>query len=322
MSNPEESIIPRVSVLVPMFNAEDYIGETLTTLLRETNVPLEVIVINDQSTDNSLEVVDRFEDKRLRVVTGPGSGISECLNTGISAMTGDIFMRCDADDLYPDDRIQSQLTWLDQHPEYGAICGGYTTIDKSGQKVAELITSDSSTELTHELNSGKTRTHLCTFAIRKEVLEKTGSFRSYFETAEDIDYQLRLGEKTRVMYLPKVFYYYRLHDTSITHTQANTLRLFFEKTAREFQSQRKEYGKDGLENGTPPDLPTSDKDSPWSLNALIAGQLTAAAWREHASGNKKQAINTALRALRCSPLSVKVWKSLFFILVKPTAGKN
>lgn len=312
-----EANFPRVSVLVPMHNAESYIGKTMAAILQENGVSIEVVVVNDRSTDRSLEEVERIQDDRVRVVNGPGKGIAACLNTGLAAARGEVLMRCDADDLYPAGRIREQLAWLDAHPEYGAVCGSFATMDESGRVVADLVTGDLGEEITEELNSGKTRTHLCSYAIRMEVLRDLDGFRSYFVTAEDIDFQLRLGEVARVMYLPKRFYLYRLHDASITHTQGNTKRLFYEDTARLFQSQRKANGQDDLQKGCPPMPPEVGTDAAGSVGSQIGGYLTGLAWREHAAGNKFKALGLGFRALRRSPLDTRSWRSLFALLLKP-----
>jgi GT2 family glycosyltransferase len=147
------------------------------------------------------------------------------MNAGLAAAQGDIVMRCDADDHYPEGRISEQVNWLDAHPQYDAVCGRFATMDSLGRLAAEMATGDFKENITEELNAGKTRTHFCTFAIRKKSIHSVGGFRPYFVTAEDIDFQLRLGEIANVMYLPHSVYLYRLHDTSITHSQGNLKRI-------------------------------------------------------------------------------------------------
>lgn len=309
--------IPRVSVIVPMKNAETFIIAALNSVLSEKEVPIEVVVINDKSTDRSLEKVLGVSDERIRIIEGPGVGISACINAGLDAAKGDVVMRCDADDFFPAGRINIQLAWLDANPEYGAVCGGFSTMDKAGRLVANLATGDMVEEITDELNLGITRTTLCSFAIRKNLVESLGGFRPYFVTAEDIDFQLRLGEVARVMYLPQSFYLYRLHDASITHTLGNHKQVFFEIIARKFQSQRKAIGQDELQRGCPPMVPDMTSDKPELAAQHIQGMLMGAAWREHAAGNRGKAISLGFRALRQSPVDLGLWKSLLALLVKP-----
>lgn len=309
--------VPRVSVLVPMKNAEPYVVSALTSVLLERSVPIEVIVINDKSTDRSLEQVMSVPDRRIRIVDGPGKGLSACLNVGLAVARGNVVMQCDADDLYPAGRIEDQLAWLDANPEYGAVCGGFTTIDTAGRLVSTLVACDTPEDITDELNSGRTRTTLCSYALRKSALHNFGGFRTYFETSCDIDFQLRFGEVAKVMYLPSSFYLYRLHDASMTHTQGNTRREFFEETARRFQLQRKALGQDALQRGNPPQPPEVLSDKAGTAARQIQGMLLGTAWREKAAGNKFRAVGMGFRALVHSPLDLRVWKNLLALLIKP-----
>jgi hypothetical protein len=230
-------------------------------------------------------------------------------------------MRCDADDLYPEGRIKDQVDWLDDNPEYAAVCGAFSTIDSSGRLVANLTPGETVEDITVELNSGITRTSFCTYALRRKTLRASEVFRPYFVTAEDIDFQLCLGEVAKVMYLPRCFYLYRLHDASITHTQGSLKRTFFETTARQFQMQRKTLGQDDLQRGCPPKPPEVQSDRPGTSSQQIRGMLIGAAWDEHASGNKLNAISLGCRALRKSPYDLELWRSMLALIVKPAIKK-
>ena len=309
--------LPRVSIIVPMRNAEAFVEATLKSILLEASVTLEVLVINDRSTDSSLECVLTVGDSRVRVIEGLGAGISAAMNLGLAAACGDVVMRCDADDLYPVGRIRDQVAWLDANQDYVAVCGGFATLDGSGRPVAVLATGETAEDITEELNAGQTRTSFCTYAVRRNSIEKIGGFRSYFETAEDIDFQLRLANYARVMYLPQTTYLYRLHADSITHTQSSAKRVFFESTAREFQRQRTLDGQDDLMRGSPPEVPAVSNAEPGSAVKQVGGMLLGSAWRAHQRGNKWAAIVLGFRALMHMPLQLAVWRSVAALIAKP-----
>jgi glycosyltransferase involved in cell wall biosynthesis len=299
-----------------MRNAEQYIHASLTSILEETGVPLEVVVIDDKSTDDSAKVVRSLADDRLHLLDGPGEGIAEALNAGLEMAAGEVIMRCDADDFFTAGRIARQVAWLQENPSYGAVCGGFSTFDADGREIASLSTGDDLEDITGELAEGVTRTSLCTFAIRRAVTEKTGRFRPYFVTAEDIDYQLRLCAVTRVMYLPGIVYKYRLHEDSITHQQDAGKRRFFEETARRFQHQRVETGRDELELGRPPAPPCLVGAGPGKASEQIAGMLMGQAWAEHGKGRKWIAIRKGWQALCRQPTDYSHWKSLLALILK------
>jgi len=305
-----------VSVIVPLYNTERYVAAALTSLLSNRQVPMEVIVVNDGSTDSSLERVKTIVDSRLHLINSPGKGIAVALNAGLAAAQGEFVMRCDADDLYPVGRIVQQVKWLKQNPEFGAVCGGYAAIDPKGAALVEFNDSMLAEEITPELCAGFARTHLCTYALRTEVARALGGFRPYFTTGEDIDFQLRLGESCRVWYQPGVHYYYRLHRTSITHTCSTVEREFFDAIARHFQLQRQTSGLDDLERGMPPNLPKSTTCRPLSAAQHIQSFLLWRAWYEHKAGQKWQAVTTGIRSALTLPSNLSTWKSVIALTVK------
>jgi glycosyltransferase involved in cell wall biosynthesis len=307
---------PLVSIIVPMYNAEKFISETLVSILHEREISIEAIVVNDKSTDRSLDRVREFHDERIRVLDGPGCGAPGAMNAGLANARGSIIMICDSDDLYPGTRIRSQVRWLDSHPEYDGICGKFTTIDSKGNLIAEMQSGDAALEITNELINGKLRTSFCTYAIRSSSALRVGGFRDFFEAGYDLDFQLRFGEAGRVVYVPENYYFYRLHPSSITHTQSNVVRQFFERTAFELQGQRRSCGLDDLQRGCPPLKPSSNRVSALSASEHIQGQLLGRAWREHQAGTRLSALRTGARALAVNPLNFHAWKSALALLLK------
>ncbi len=307
-----------VSIVVPMRNAEAFITPALSSLLQAQNVPLEVLVINDGSTDRSLEKVQALQDTRIRTLESQARNAAATFNLGLAAAQGEIIMRCDADDYYPPQRIQQQVTWLLEHPEFGAVCGRFATIDPRGAIVSTLDTGDEAEDITQELCQGKVRTHLGTFAIRTAILKKLGGSRPYFVTCDDIDLQLRLGEVCRVWYQPETRYYYRLHDTSLTHTHSTKACEQCEAIARQLQQQRLTRGQDDLQLGKPlPPLDATPTEGQQSAIAHLQGQLIGQAWRDHQSGQKWAALKAGWRCLRLNPWRWDYWRSVLALLLKP-----
>lgn len=320
---------PLVSVIVPMHNAEAYITSAVASILQEVTVPLEVIVVNNRSTDRSLQRVLALTDARLRVIHHDTPGIAATLNAGLAVARGTLVMRCDADDLFPRDRLATQACWLQQNPDYSALCGSYEVITPEGATVLQHHLGSQAEEITDELQQGITRTHLGTFAIRTELLRQMGGFRPYFETGEDIDLQLRLGDAGRVFYQPDLYYRYRLHNHSITHTMASERRIFFDRMARTFQCQRQRQGRDDLQQGHLPPVPLGSEARPHTSNQQIQGFLRGRAWQLLTQGERRQALQMGLRSLRANPSCWPAWKNTAILLAKvllnlrhPEAGSS
>lgn len=306
---------PSVSVLMPMRNAQAFVREALLSILSQDYSDLEVVVIDDGSTDRSRAVVESLGDPRVRVLNGPQRGISAAFNCALQAAQGAIIMRCDADDRYPPGRLAHQVAFLDRSPEYGAVCGAYRSIDDGGRLAADLCTHEPAGEITQRLLAGETLTHLCTFAIRREALVAIGGCREAFETAEDIDLQLRLAEQTRVYFDVRSTYDYRLHHTSITHRQADVRRSYYEDLARRCRRERAQGEEDCVARGELPPLPKGTGPAKASTTHL-QGHLLGQAWRLHGQGRRQDALQFGVRAIRAEPRSTETWKSVIALLLK------
>ena len=311
-----------VSVLMPTRNPGAYLLPAVRSVLAQAGPRIELIVIDDGSTDGSRERIAALADPRIRLVDGPRSGIADCLNTGLAQVTGDVVMRCDADDLYPPGRMQRQLEWLDRHPRHVAVCAGFSMIGPTGAPVSNPTQHlvDERVDAARRILEGEFSTHLCTFAIRRAALARVGGFRAFFETAEDIDFALRLAESGEIGFDPFDAYQYRLHGTSITHTQASVRRRFYEETAREMSRDRRATGADALMRGQPPTPPALDKTADARADGAalhIAQLLVGESWRAFGDGRRSAAVRSALRAIAAQPGYRDAWKALLLTALRP-----
>jgi glycosyltransferase involved in cell wall biosynthesis len=307
-----------VSIIMPMRNTEQYVSAALESILKVKETAIEVIVVDDKSSDRSASCVREFRDDRIRLIDGEGRGAASAMNTALAKARGEIIMCCDSDDLYPAARIYQQATWLQNHYLCDAVCGNYSTIDSNGRPIAVMRCGDVAADITDELINGKVRTHLCTYAIRSSFARKVGGFREFFESGYDIDFQLRSGEAGRIAFVPQRWYIYRIHNSSIIHTQPDVLRKFYEQTAYDLQKQRREFGIDDLQKGYSPPKPANDRSLPRGAKAHIQGQLLGRAWQEHRAGKKARALRTGVRALAADPFKMNVWRSLMALIFKPS----
>jgi glycosyltransferase involved in cell wall biosynthesis len=306
-----------VSVLMPVFNGERYLAAALESILRQTFRDFELIVIDDGSTDGSLRILEdyRARDPRIRVISRENRGIAKTFNELIGYAQGEYVAGNGQDDIYPPERLAFQVAWLRANPEHAALCGAFSTIDSSGRVVANLPCGAEAIEITDELRNGVVRTHLSTYAFRTELLVRVGGFREYFESAEDVDLQLRVGEAGRIGYVPENFYFWRLHGSSLTHRFSSVLVDFYHQKAFDFQKQRQATGLDDLQRGCPPAKPNGASPAHSAL-AEIQGHLLGQAWRDHLAGRKAKALGTGLRALTANPADIDLWKSVIALALK------
>lgn len=304
-----------VSVLMPAKNAAAFIAKSIRSILSQSYQNLELIIINDKSTDNTLEVIQSINDPRIRVIDGPGTGISNAFNTGLTAARGQFLCRCDADDLYPPTRLDNQVSWLTDNPKYIAVCGMYSSIDIKDRHLIQYNRETYSMDLDHKFANGVVRTHFCTFLTRINVLREIGGCRPFFVTAEDIDLQFRLSEKGSIYFLATNAYLYRLHNLSITHNQSNNAREFYENIARKCHEQRRNFGVDDIQKGIVPTEPEG-YSSPKSTETHILDQLISESWYWHDRKEKFKSFNAAIKVIKIYPFAIKAWRNIFIVGLK------
>jgi glycosyltransferase involved in cell wall biosynthesis len=310
-----------ITVVMAMRNAEEFVEASAASVLAQEGVDLELVVVDDRSTDGSRAVVEAIarRDARLRVVDGPGTGIAGAVNAGFAAANGRFVCRCDSDDLYPPGRLQRQREWLQQHPDFAAVCGSFSTMDVRGRFVARMQTGDEAAEITSELRGGVTRTSFCTYLARTDAVRAIGGSRGYFEHAEDIDFQLRFGEAYRVWYEPSEALIYRLHDASTTHTQPSERRRFLDRMTREFQAERLGGRGDPLERGCAP-APPETLSKATSASHHVQQLLVGRAWRERAEGRVLRSLFTGIRACAARPWSPAGWRTVMALALRGRTG--
>lgn len=305
-----------VSVVMPARNAAATIGAAVRSVLDSPRVT-ELIVIDDASSDGTADRALGVGDPRIRVISGPGSGISAALNRGFAEARGEFVCRCDADDAYPADRLDWQLEILAGRPDLVAVSGAFRTTTEAGVTIADLSAADPAGDVTADLRSGIPKTHFCTWLIRRPALLAVGGAREWFVTAEDLDLMFRLAEQGPVWHDPRVAYLYRLHDASIVHTQASVLREFYQRCAEDFARQRLAGGSDPLMAGRPPSppIPGADDSAAKARDQAIE-LLVGTAWVLHAGGQWGAGLRKLGTALRLAPFSAVVWKQVVAMLVK------
>ena len=215
-----------VSVIMPARNAARTIDASIRSVLAQPSVA-ELIVVDDHSTDQTAEAARQVGNARVKTFSSPENGIAAALNLGLSKAAGEYIARCDADDLYPEDRLDWQLSWLQSHRDYIAISGGFRAISEDGKPLADLGCQGVGRDVTADLLAGNSLTHLCAWLMRADAVRQAEGARPWFKSGEDIDLQLRLARCGKVWHEPRVSYMYRLRDNSVTHQQSLRIQEFY-----------------------------------------------------------------------------------------------
>lgn len=206
-----------VSVVIPVHNGARYLGEAIASALGQTAPPLEVIVVDDGSTDGSAEVAHSF-GSRVRVVAQPQSGAAAARNRGVSLARGDYLAFLDADDLWPAERLACQLAAFAAAPTLAAVFGA----------VEQFISPELPPEVAARLvcpSEPAPAAVAGTMLVARAAFQRVGAFDTRFHAGESLDWQARAEEAGLAMVmLPAVALRRRLHE-------ANSTRLRPEATA-------------------------------------------------------------------------------------------
>lgn len=206
---------PLVSVLMPVYNGEAYIRETIDSILAQTFRDFEFIIVNDGSTDDTELIIDSYRDQRIRYYRNSrNKGLINTLNLGIQLSRGEYIARIDADDIADEGRLKKQLEFLLHHPDHG-MCGTfYKVINEKGEVIdkVELPTSDS--EANTFLGFGNCFCH-SSIMIKASLIREL-RYRDEYQVCEDYDLWYRAARKTKVSNLPVFATRYRVHGKNVS----------------------------------------------------------------------------------------------------------
>ena len=206
---------PKISVLLPVYNAENFIAESIQSILDQTEPDFELLVIDDCSTDRSLEIIEGFQDPRIILrKKKSNSGYTESLNWGIDQARGKYIARMDADDISLPQRFEKQLLFLEQN-QLVAMCGTEALVEGSNLKFNYPC----------EPEAIQANLLLGSSLIHPSIMGKTDIFKAYKydilkEPAEDYDLFTRLAAKgIQLANLEEPLLIYRVHTNQISKVQ-------------------------------------------------------------------------------------------------------
>ena len=216
---------PLVSVLLPVYNAQGYLRESIESILGQTFADFELIIINDGSTDDSKAIMDSYADTRIVIIDQKNAGLPVSLNRAIAKAKGKYLARQDADDVSLPTRLSEQVAYLEAHPD-SALLGTW----------AQIIEKDNLTArtLTHPCKNGEIQIKLLFYncfvhssvMMRKTTLNQCGVYPEDPDKfpPEDYDLWLRIAQVAQVANLPKMLLQYRELPDSISRQKLEIMQ--------------------------------------------------------------------------------------------------
>lgn len=225
----------RVSVVIPCYNAERFIGEAIESALSQSPPPAEVIVADDGSEDGSVRVSMSF-GQRVRVVSSAHAGVPAARNGGLLAARGDLVAWLDADDIWEPGKLADQIPKFD-NPDVGLVYGQIRRFGPGGIG-APWPSNPPQGDIFERLYLQRNFIPCSTVMTRRRALVDAGGFDSAVAQAEDLDAWLRVAARWSVAAIPRALARYRLHASQVSRNHERTLRCGLqvrEKLADEFE---------------------------------------------------------------------------------------
>lgn len=213
-------IPPRVTVLMSVFNAAPFLAEAISSILHQTFTDFEFLIIDDGSSDNSVEIINGFEDSRIKLIcNGTNQGLVVSLNKGLEIASGlQYIARMDADDISLTDRLERQVAFMDANSDVG-VCGTWLESFGSAPKAVWSPPCDDE-DIKCSLLFESVLYHP-TILFRKSLLEDHSVlYSSEFPHAEDYELWSRLAGTCSFSNLDTVLLQYRLHDDNIGYRES------------------------------------------------------------------------------------------------------
>lgn len=246
----------KISVLMPAYNCEGYIAESVESVLNQSFKDFEFIIVDGGSTDDTVKIVRKYKDKRLKIIEHRERfGLVESLNEGMYIASGDIIARQDADDISHPQRLAKQYLQFCRDKNLAVLGTFYTRIDENGRIIEKKFLKEQI-----KFTDFKQGMQLCNGStmFRKDITIKEGLYDPLFLQCEDYELYCRLSKKGyKIMNLPEFLYFLRVHPGSLS------VRKWQEQTLYQYLVKEIYFGN--LQKRKMREIPKGDLKSLYSL---------------------------------------------------------
>ena len=201
---------PLISVIIPVFNGEKYIKDAVASIRRQNYAPFEIIIIDDGSTDASVAIIKTL-DADVQLLEQANAGPAAARNRGLDTAQGAFISFLDADDLWPENKLTRQLTFLLANPEVEVVIGRSQFFGEFSARDKKLPLDEQQTAVGFNLGSG---------LFRRSAFERVGQFDEELRYSEDYDWSMRAREiGLRIHVMQETTLLHRIHQESLTHAE-------------------------------------------------------------------------------------------------------
>lgn len=220
------SSLPLITVILPVYNGEKYLRKSVDSILRQTYKNIELIAVNDCSTDNTLKILEQYalEDDRVKIINNRENlKLPGALNAGFTKAKGKYLTWTSDDNMYKDNAFEVLVNVLMKNPELDLVYSDYTFVDEN-DFIIGIETQEPDDIVTRNVCGA------C-FMYTKRIADRVGSYDPSLFLAEDYDYWIRIHAIAKIFHLKNEnLYYYRCHSDSLSETKQNKIAMQTFKT--------------------------------------------------------------------------------------------
>ncbi|MGQ9869283.1 glycosyltransferase family 2 protein [Leptodesmis sp.] len=303
--------MPRVSVLMPVYNAQRYVAEAVESILQQSFGDFELLITDDGSCDRSLKILQSYacKDSRIRLRSQINRGLTRTLNAMIQDARGEYIAILEHDDVALPNRLADELAFLDQHPEVVCVSGAQDLIDEAGRFLTCLQLPQTNAEIQQAALAGHGSMCHPGVMMRRSALLQVGGYNETMGLAHDLDLWLRLGEIGELANLPQPVVRYRLHSASLSEKYCGKQR---QEAYLACEQAWKRRGIEGHFEAKEPWRPGKDRRSRHKF-------MLQYGWWAFTNGQKRTALIYGFRAIYALPFTPEGWKLLITAAFKSGA---
>ncbi len=244
--------MPKVSIIIPTYNREQFIGQAILSVLEQSFTDFEIIVVDDGSTDNTKNVIETFDDPRVQYYYQENKGRSVARNYALLLAKGKYITFLDSDDLYLSNKLELQVNYLDLHSDISMIYTSANCIDENGNFLQHKYEASTSGWIYKDIAFFIPVTiTLPTVMVRREVFDSAGYFDEKMHRFEDTDMWRRISKFYRIMAIPIYTCNLRTHKDNHLINQdpkviESSLRYYSKKIINEDQEFDLHLRKSGI----------------------------------------------------------------------------
>ena len=282
---------PLISVIIPTFNRASFISEAIDSVLQQSYQKIELLVVDDGSTDNTAEIMSRYTaDPRVRFFQQPNQGQSVARNLALQYAKGEFICCLDSDNRWLPGKLEKSLAVFKQHPEVDIVYGDIVTIDENGDEITRQNMPRYSGRITKYLFRDNC-VSINTSMVRRKCFDEMGGMEVGRRRADDYELWLRFSTRYQYFYLPEYLAEYRVMKDQIS-TDKNGRFQSNEEILRNFQK------------AFPTALTPDEFKEGWCRFYTRKGRYLASV------GRLKDAFREYRRALRHKPTDKAPWRAL------------